>query len=112
LEVFFREAYQGPSQSHADGTCLADGSASGDANKDVDFVGVSDVFEGLDDETSFHIGDEVFFESTVVDGNFSGPWSHANAGDGRFATSGTEAITVDFVFLCEHAGFSLKANAL
>jgi hypothetical protein len=72
---------------------------------------MSDVFEGLDDEPSFHIGDEVFVEGSVVDGNFSGSWSYANAGDGRFAASGTEAITVDFVFLCEHAGFSLKANA-
>jgi hypothetical protein len=91
---------------------LADWTTASDSDENIDFITLADVFESLDDKASFQIGDEINLESSVVDGNFSGTWSHANAGDGRFSTSGTEAITVDFVFLCEHAGFSLKASAL
>jgi hypothetical protein len=88
---------------------LADRTTTCDADKNIDLVGMPNVLEGLNHQPSFHVGDKVFFEGTVIDSDLAIAWSDPNTSNGSLTTSGTKAITADFVFLCEHAGFSLRS---
>jgi hypothetical protein len=107
LEIFFCEAYESTSETHANSTGLAHWAATRDTCEHIDFIGVANVVEGLGDEASFSVAGEIFFEGSIVDGDLSGPWANANASDAGLSTTGSQAISGDLVFLDEHALFSL-----
>jgi hypothetical protein len=104
LEILFAHAAQSASDGHADRSRLACQSAAIDAADDIDAIRFAYVSQGLQDILLVLGSWEEFLKRAPIDYDLSCSGAEAYASHCRLATTGSQTISVNLVFLDRYHG--------